>query len=70
MGEDGYRTGEITGGSAESWEAATQDAVERAAQRIRDLRIVAEATRFAVMMKDGHVAEYRVRLKISYKHEP
>ena len=39
-----------------------------AAQTIRDLRI-AEATRFDVTIKDGNVAEYRVRLDISFKYE-
>jgi flavin-binding protein dodecin len=63
-----YRVTEVIGTSASSWEAAAQNAVETAAQSIRDLR-VAEATRFDVTIKDGTIAEYRVRLGISFKYE-
>jgi flavin-binding protein dodecin len=63
-----YRVTEVIGTSADSWEAAARDAVETAAKTIRDLRI-AEATRFDVTVQDGKVAEYRVRLDISFKYE-
>ena len=56
------------GTSIDSWEAAASNAVETAAKSIRDLRI-AEATRFDVTIQDGKVAEYRVRLGISFKYE-
>ena len=60
MSDSVYRVTEVIGTSASSWEAA--------AQSIRDLR-VAEATRFDVTIKDGKIAEYRVRLGISFKYE-
>jgi dodecin len=63
-----YRVTEVIGASSESWEAAASNAVETAARSIRDLR-VAEATRFDVTVKDGKIAEYRVRLGISFKYE-
>jgi flavin-binding protein dodecin len=63
-----YRVTEVIGTSPDSWEAAARDAVETAAKTIRDLRI-AEATRFDVTVQDGKVAEYRVRLGISFKYE-
>ncbi len=63
-----YRVTEVIGTSADSWEAAARDAVETAAKTVRDIRI-AEATRFDVTLKDGKVAEYRVRLDISFKYE-
>jgi dodecin len=63
-----YRVTEVIGTSPDSWEAAARSAVETAAQSIRDLR-VAEATRFDVTIRDGQVAEYRVRLDISFKYE-
>jgi flavin-binding protein dodecin len=63
-----YRVTEVIGSSGESWEAAARNAVETAGQTIRDLR-VAEATRFDVTIEDGKVAEYRVRLDISFKYE-
>jgi len=63
-----YRVTEVIGASSEGWEAAARNAVETAARSIRDLR-VAEATRFDVTVKDGKIAEYRVRLGISFKYE-
>jgi flavin-binding protein dodecin len=63
-----YRVTEVIGASPESWEAAARNAVETAARSIRDLR-VAEATRFDVTIKDGEIADYRVRLDISFKYE-
>jgi len=68
MSDSVYRVTEIIGTSSESWAEAARSAVETAAQTIRDLRI-AEATRFDVTIKDGKVAEYRVRLGISFKYE-
>jgi dodecin len=63
-----YRVTEIIGTSSESWEAAARSAVETAARTVRDLR-VAEATRFDVTIDNGTVAEYRVRLDVSFKYE-
>jgi dodecin len=63
-----YRVTEVIGASSDSWEAAAANAVQTAARSIRDLR-VAEATRFDVTIEDGKVAEYRVRLDISFKYE-
>jgi flavin-binding protein dodecin len=68
MSDSVYRVTEVIGASSDSWEAAARNAVETAAQTIRDLRI-AEATRFDVTIQDGKVAEYRVRLDISFKYE-
>ena len=68
MSESVYRVTEVIGVSAESWEAAARNAVETAGRTIRDLR-VAEATRFDVTVKDGMIADYRVRLNISFKYE-
>jgi flavin-binding protein dodecin len=68
MSESVYRVTEVIGTSAESWEAAARNAVETAAQTVRDLR-VAEATRFDVTIENGRVSSYRVRLDISFKYE-
>jgi flavin-binding protein dodecin len=68
MSDSVYRVTEVIGVSTESWEAAASSAVETAARTIRDLR-VAEATRFDVTIKDGKIADYRVRLNISFKYE-
>ena len=68
MSDSVYRVTEVIGASADSWEAAARNAVETAAKSIRDLR-VAEAMRFDVTVKDGKIADYRVRLDISFKYE-
>lgn len=68
MSESVYRVTEVIGTSTDSWEAAAQHAVETAAKTVRDLR-VAEATRFDVTIEDGKVANYRVRLDLSFKYD-
>jgi dodecin len=68
MSDSVYRVTEVIGVSADSWEAAARNAVETAAQTVRDLR-VAEATRFDVTIQDGKIAAYRVRLDISFKYD-
>ena len=68
MSDSVYRVTEVIGTSDESWEAAARNAVTTAGNTIRDLR-VAEATRFDVTIKDGKIADYRVRLAISFKYE-
>ena len=68
MSDSVYRVTEVIGVSPDSWEAAAQNAVNTAGRTIRDLR-VAEATRFDVTVQDGKIANYRVRLDISFKYE-
>ncbi len=68
MSESVYRVTEVIGTSSESWEAAAKNAVQTAAQTVRDLR-VAEATRFDVTIENGQISSYRVRLDISFKYE-
>jgi flavin-binding protein dodecin len=68
MSDSVYRVTDVIGVSTDSWEAAARSAVETAARTIRDLR-VAEATRFDVTIKDGKIADYRVRLNISFKYD-
>lgn len=68
MSDSVYRVTEVIGVSPDSWEAAARNAVETAARSIRDLR-VAEATRFDLTIQDGTIADYRVRLAISFKYE-
>ena len=68
MSDSVYRVTEVIGVSTDSWESAARNAVETAARTVRDLR-VAEATRFDVTIEDGKVANYRVRLDISFKYD-
>jgi flavin-binding protein dodecin len=68
MAESVYKIVELVGTSPVSWEKAAATAVERAAQTLRDLRI-AEITQQDVVVNDGKVESYRVRLKLSFKYE-
>jgi dodecin len=68
MAESVYKIIEIVGTSPTSWEKAAAAAVERAASTLRDLR-VAEVSQQDVVINDGRVESYRVRLKVSFKYE-
>jgi flavin-binding protein dodecin len=68
MADSVYRVTEVIGSSTESWEAAARQAVETAAQTVRDLRI-AEVVRQDVTIENGKISSYRVRLDLSFKYE-
>ena len=63
-----YRVTEVIGVSEKSWDAAARNAVETAANTVRDLR-VAEVVRQDVVIENGQVKGFRVRLAISFKYE-
>lgn len=68
MPESVYKIIEIVGTSPTSWEKAAAAAVVRAAATLRDLR-VAEVSQQDLVINDGKVEAYRVRLKVSFKYE-
>jgi flavin-binding protein dodecin len=68
MADSVYRVTEVIGVSSDSWEAAAKNAVETAAQTVRDLRI-AEVIRQDVTVENGGVVNYRVRLALSFKYD-
>lgn len=68
MPDSVYRVTEVIGTSSESWEAAARSAVDTAAKSVRDLR-VAEVLRQDVVIEEGGVKGFRVRLAISFKYE-
>lgn len=68
MPDSVYRVTEVIGVSAESWAAAARSAVETAASTVRDLR-VAEVVKQDVVIENGKVSGFRVRLAISFKYE-
>jgi flavin-binding protein dodecin len=68
MAENVYNVIELVGTSTESWEKAAKVAIERAAKTLRDLR-VAEIVEQDVQLRDGKVEHYRVKMKVSFKHE-
>ena len=68
MPDSVYRVTDVIGVSSESWEAAARNAVQTAANTVRDLR-VAEVVRQDVVIENGQVSGYRVRLELSFKYD-
>jgi len=63
-----YKIIELVGTSTESWEKAAANAVEKAAETLRDLRI-AEISTLDIQIKDGKIESYRAKVKVSFKFE-
>ena len=63
-----YKVVELVGTSPESWEAAAKVAIEGAAANLEDIRI-AEVVKMDVRLENNQVAEYRVRLMVSFKYQ-
>ncbi len=69
MTEDSvYKYIELTGTSTKSWEDAISNAIALASKNLRDLR-VAEVITQDVRIEGNKIADYRVRLKLSFKYE-
>ncbi len=63
-----YKIIEIIGTSEKSWEDAAKNAVEKAGQSLRDLRI-AEVAELDMKVEKNKVVAYRARIKVSFKYE-
>ncbi|MDP6388631.1 MAG: dodecin family protein [Alphaproteobacteria bacterium] len=68
MPDSVYKVIDIVGSSDESWEKAASAAVSRAGQSLRDLRI-AEVVNQDVVIADGKITAFRVRMNLSFKFE-
>ena len=68
MAESVYKVIELVGTSPDSWEKAAAAAVRRASKTLRNLR-VAEVKELDMELKDGKVAAYRAKVKLSFKYE-
>lgn len=68
MPDSVYKIIELVGSSPESWEKAAQNAIARASESLRDLRI-AEVCQMDMHLKDGKIEFYRVKMKVSFKYE-
>lgn len=68
MANNVYKIIELVGTSSESWEKAAANAVNKAAETLRDLRI-AEISELDMQIKDGKIEAYRAKVKVSFKFE-
>ncbi len=68
MPDSVYKIIELVGSSSESWEKAAQNAIFKASETLRELRI-AEVSAMDMTIKDGKIEAYRTKLKVSFKFE-
>jgi flavin-binding protein dodecin len=68
MPDSVYKVIELIGTSTKSWEDAAKNAVERASQSLRDLR-VAEVVELDMQLDNGKVEAYRAKINVSFKYE-
>ena len=68
MSDSVYKFIELVGTSSESWEKAAAHAVETAAKTLRELRI-AEIVELDMQLDKGKVANYRAKVRLSFKYE-
>ena len=69
MPDSVYKVIELVGTSTESWEKAAAQAVEKAGEHLRDLRIAAVSDLDMLLNDDGKVDAYRAKVKVSFKYE-
>ena len=67
MADSIYKVIQLVGSSESSWEEAAKNAVEKAAQTLRDLRI-AEVEQLDLKVENGKVVAYRARVNLSFKY--
>jgi len=67
MAESIYKVIQLVGSSDSSWEEAAKNAIEKAGQTLRDLRI-AEVEKLDMKVENGKVAAYRARVNLSFKY--
>jgi hypothetical protein len=63
-----YKVIELIGTSQVSWEDAAKQAIDRADQTLRGLRI-AEVTKLDMKLEDGKFIAYRARVAVSFKYD-
>ncbi|MDX2502079.1 MAG: dodecin family protein [Deltaproteobacteria bacterium] len=67
MSDSIYKVIQLVGSSPTSWEEAAKNAVEKAGQTLRDLR-VAEVVQQDMTIENGKVTAYRARVTLSFKY--
>ncbi len=64
-----YKIVELVGTSETSWEDAAATAIKTAGVSLRDLRVARVTDLDIHLGQDGSIAEYRAKVKLSFKHE-
>jgi flavin-binding protein dodecin len=62
-----YKIIELVGTSENSWEEAASNAVKRASESLKDLR-VAEVSTLDMRIEDNKVVAYRAKVSVSFKY--
>ena len=62
-----YKIIELVGTSENSWEEAAKNAVARASESLKDLR-VAEVSTLDMRIEDNKVVAYRAKVSVSFKY--
>ena len=68
MGESVYKIIDLVGSSPNSWEEAAKNAIDRAGQSVRDMRI-AEVQKFDIKIQEGQPLQFRTNIRLSFKFE-
>jgi flavin-binding protein dodecin len=68
MSDSVYKVIELVGTSSQSWEKAAANAVAKASETLRDLRI-AEVSAMDLNIHEGKIVSYRTKVKVSFKFE-
>lgn len=68
MADSVYKVIELIGSSPDSWEEAVSNAVAKAGEQLRELR-VAEVGNLDVRIENGVVTAYRAKVRVSFKYE-
>ena len=68
MPDSTYKVIELVGSSETGWEDAANNAVIKAAETLRDIR-VCEVQQLDTKIADNKIVAYRARVKISFKFE-
>ncbi|UCC71296.1 MAG: dodecin domain-containing protein [Gemmatimonadota bacterium] len=68
MADSVYKVIELVGTSTKGWEDAAKNAVDKAGESLKNLRI-AEITKLDLTAEDGKTVRYRARVALSFKIE-
>jgi flavin-binding protein dodecin len=68
MPDSTYKIIELVGSSPTSWEEAVNNAVMKASESLRDLRIC-EVVKLDTRIEENKIVAYRARVQLSFKYE-